>query len=354
MLFSFPLRGKAGMGALALALLASTAHAAPPAAPAALDQPALQSPKALGAAMLAVARAGKRLVAAGERGIVLISDDGGRQWQQAQVPVQVSLTALRFVDERRGWAVGHMGVVLATADGGLTWRKQLDGVRAAQLLAQAAAGGDEKQRQLAQRYVEEGPDKPFFDVEASDAAHAVVVGAYNLAFETLDGGQTWKPLSPRLPNPKGLHLYGVRMVGGQVYIAGEQGLLLKSADGGASFAPLASPYKGSFFGLLAARSGTLVAYGLRGNAFRSADGGASWEKLETGAPVSISGAAELPAGALALLNQLGQVLVSRDDGRTFTALALPPGGAPASALAPGVGNALVFASLRGMRSASAP
>jgi photosystem II stability/assembly factor-like uncharacterized protein len=191
-------------------------------------------------------------------------------------------------------------------------------------------------------------------VEASDAAHAVVVGAYNLAFETSDGGQTWKPLSPRLPNPKGLHLYGVRKVDGQVYIAGEQGLLLKSGDGGASFAPLASPYKGSFFGLLAARSGTLIAYGLRGNAFRSADGGASWQKLETGAPVSISGAAELPAGALALLNQLGQVMVSRDDGRTFTALALPPGGAPTSALAPGEANALVFASLRGMRSATAP
>ena len=56
-----------------------------------------------------------------------------------------------------------------------------------------------------------------------------------------------------------------------VLLAGEQGLLLKSGDGGASFGALASPYKGSFFGLLAARTGTLVAYGLRGNAFRSAD-----------------------------------------------------------------------------------
>jgi photosystem II stability/assembly factor-like uncharacterized protein len=325
---------------MAMALCAATATAAPP-RPAALDEPALQTPKSLGAAMLAVTRAGSRLVAAGERGIVLISDDGGREWKQAQTPVQVSLTALHFADDRNGWAVGHMGVVLATTDGGLTWRKQLDGVRAAELLG-------------AQRVIDEGPDKPFFDIDASDANHAIVVGAYNLAFETSDGGTNWKPLSPRLPNPKTLHLYGVRIAGGNVYVAGEQGLLMKSTDRGATFAPLASPYKGSFFGLFAARSGTLVAYGLRGNAFRSADEGRTWDKIETGAPASISTAAELSGGALALLTQTGQVLVSRDDARTFTALALPPAAAPTSALAPGNAGSLVLASLRGMRSVTAP
>jgi photosystem II stability/assembly factor-like uncharacterized protein len=326
--------------AAALCLTVASAHAAPP-RPAALDEPALQTPKSLGAAMLAVTRAGSRLIAAGERGIVLISDDGGREWKQAQTPVQVSLTALRFADDRNGWAVGHMGVVLATSDGGLTWRKLLDGVRAAELLG-------------SQRGIDEGADKPFFDVDASDANHAIVVGAYNLAFETSDGGKSWKPLSPRLPNPKTLHLYGVRVAGGNVYVAGEQGLLMKSTDHGATFAPLASPYKGSFFGLFAARSGTLVAYGLRGNAFRSADEGRSWDKIETGAPASISTAAELSGGALALLTQTGQVLVSRDDARTFTALALPPTAAPTSALAPGNAGTLVLASLRGLRSVTAP
>jgi photosystem II stability/assembly factor-like uncharacterized protein len=331
---------KLRIASLALCVAATVAHAAPPRPPA-LDEPSLQTPRALGAAMLAVTRAGARLVAAGERGIVLVSDDGGRQWKQVPTPVQVSLTALRFADDRNGWAVGHMGVVLATNDGGLTWRKQLDGVRAAELLGSA-------------RVIEEGPDKPFFDIAAADATHAIVVGAYNFAFETNDGGRSWTPLSARLPNPKSLHLYGVRLAGSSIYIAGEQGLLMKSTDGGANFAPLASPYKGSFFGLFAARSGTLVAYGLRGNAFRSADEGRTWDKIATGTPVSISGATELADGALALLTQAGQVLVSRDDARTFTALGLPSAAAPTSALARGDAGALVFASLRGMRAASAP
>ncbi|MEJ2467297.1 MAG: YCF48-related protein, partial [Candidatus Thiodiazotropha sp.] len=101
--------------------------------PAAMDRPALTSAKAEQATLLAVTRAGPRLVAAGERGIILTSDDNGASWQQAKVPTSVNLIALRFVDAKRGWAVGHMGIVLHSEDGGLTWRKQLDGVEAARL-----------------------------------------------------------------------------------------------------------------------------------------------------------------------------------------------------------------------------
>ncbi|WP_430515935.1 WD40/YVTN/BNR-like repeat-containing protein, partial [Pseudomonas fluorescens] len=63
-----------------------------------LDQAALQSAKAAHSVLLAVTRAGERLVAVGERGIVLLSDDSGVSWRQAKVPVSVSLTAVQFVD----------------------------------------------------------------------------------------------------------------------------------------------------------------------------------------------------------------------------------------------------------------
>lgn len=131
------------VGAL-LGWIAGGAIASEPSMPLPLRQPALITPKALGAAMLTVVRAGARLVAAGERGTVLWSDDQGKTWQQAEVPVQATLTALRFVDDRTGWAVGHMGVVLRSDDGGQTWVKQLDGVQAARLvLAEAQSSGDE-------------------------------------------------------------------------------------------------------------------------------------------------------------------------------------------------------------------
>lgn len=323
--------------------------------PRVLTEPAVRSPKALGAATLAVARAGQRLVAVGERGTVLLSDDAGATWRQAQVPVQATLTAVQFVSPRTGWASGHLGVILRSDDAGETWVKQLDGVKAAETVAAAAKGNtDERTQRTARRFVEEGPDKPFFDINFSDAQHGVAVGAYNLAFTTRDGGRTWTPSLQNLPNPKNLHLYGVRLVGSNVYIAGEQGLLLKSEDGGASFRTLPSPYKGSFFGLLAARSGTLFAYGLRGTVVRSVDQGASWEKLETGVPVSISAAVELDRAELVLLSQTGDLLTSRDDGLSFSKSAPVGGPLPAAGLAPADGQHLVLASLRGMRRQTNP
>jgi photosystem II stability/assembly factor-like uncharacterized protein len=315
--------------------------------PAALGEPAIHSPKALNAAMLAVTHAGPRLVAVGERGTVLLSDDGAKSWRQATAPVQVTLTAVRFVDERRGWAAGHLGVILKSEDGGETWVKQLDGVQAAKLVA---ASGDERSK----RFAEEGPDKPFFDLDFIDAQHGFAVGAYNLAFATVDGGQHWTPMLSRLPNPKSLHLYGVRAASGHVYIAGEQGLLMASGDGGASFSALPVAYKGSYFGLLAARSGALIAYGMRGNAWRSSDQGASWTRLDTGLQTSISAALELDGGELALLAQTGELLRSRDDGRSFTKTPPSGGPLPAAGLAAADGDALVIASLRGMRRQPAP
>ncbi|KQY82348.1 YCF48-related protein [Pelomonas sp. Root1444] len=332
---------------LALACAAVAAQAAAP-APAALAEPALVSPKALGAATLAVARAGDRLVAAGERGTVLWSDDSGKAWQQAAVPVRAGLTTLRFVDAQNGWAAGHLGVILKTSDGGKTWTKQLDGLQAAR--AMLAAATDDAGRRVAQRFVDEGADKPWFDLDVIDARQAVAVGAYGLAMATRDGGASWQPLPTRAANPRGLHLYGVRVVAGQWFIAGEQGLLLRSSDGGVTFTPLASPYKGSFFGLLASHTGALLAYGLRGSVFRSGDAGANWDKVELGTPLTLQAGIER-RGELTLLAQNGDAFTSSDDGRTFMRQPSPGGPLPAAGLAAAPDGAWVIASLRGTRRA---
>lgn len=335
------------LAALTLACAVSAQAAAP--GPDALAEPAVITPKALYAATLAVARAGDRLVAVGERGTVLWSDDGGKAWQQARVPVRSGLTTVRFVDTQNGWAAGHLGVILKTSDGGKTWVKQLDGLQAAQGLLAAAT--DDVSRGAAQRMVEEGADKPWFDLEAIDALHAIAVGAYGLAVVTRDGGKTWGPLPTRAANPRGLHLYGVRVVDGQWFIAGEQGLLLHSSDGGASITALPSPYKGSFFGLLASHSGALLAYGMRGSVYRSDDAGASWDKVDLGTPLSLQAGIER-RGELTLLAQNGELFVSADDGRTFTRRAPPAGPLPAAGLAAAPDGAWVIASLRGTRRAS--
>lgn len=341
-----------------LALLAVTwahhAHAAEPARQpdiAALSQAAIHSKKAPAAFLLGVTTAGKRLVAVGERGIVLLSDDGGTSWRQAAVPVSTTLTAVHFADAKLGWAVGHLGVVLHSSDGGEHWVRQLDGVAAAKLAMDEVArmpNATDAQRRYAQRLLDDGPDKPFLAVAFTDRATGYVAGAGNLLFRTDDGGRSWRPWMYRAENPNGLNIYGVHAAGDSVLLVGERGLLLRSADSGASFQSLASPYKGSYFGVLGEGGGVVMVYGLRGHAYRSADAGASWNKVDTGIDAGLAAAAQLPDGTMLLASQSGDIAISRDHGLSFRRLKADA--IPVTALA-GSGRGIVTVGTRGVRSA---
>jgi photosystem II stability/assembly factor-like uncharacterized protein len=316
---------------LAVMLGAALTAAIPPAragAPfPALERPALAVRAPERSVLLAVAHAGKRLVAVGERGIVVLSDDDGRRWRQAvAVPSSVTLTAVRFADARHGWAIGHGGVILHSRDGGEIWHKQADGRSLAAAAVDAAGAGAVEQQRAARQLADDGPDKPLLDLHFHDKHHGFVVGAYNLCFETHDGGSTWTSVMPRLDNPKGLHLYAIHADGGTLYIAGEQGLLLRSQDGGKTFVRLTSPYAGSWFSLAVPRPGVVVAAGLRGNIFVSADRGESWAAVPGAPPASIVGSAVSGDGTWVLVNQPGQVLVRTGDGplRVLAGAPLPP------------------------------
>lgn len=299
----------------------------------ALERPAVQVRAPQRAVLQAAALAGPRIVAVGERGIVLLSDDGGAQWRQSKtVPVSVTLTAVHFVDARQGWAVGHAGVVLHSTDGGETWARQADGRALARLALDAArqhaAARPEdaaavRELKAAQLLVDDGPDKPLLDVQFSSATHGFVVGAYNLFFETRDGGATWVSAMGRLDNPKGLHLYALRVQSEAVYVVGEQGLMLRSDDAGHTFASLVSPYSGSWFSLVALDDGSLLAAGLRGNAFFSADRGQSWSRVAGAPPASFVSAVALTDGTVLLANQAGQLSTTRG-GAPLVQLAAPP------------------------------
>ena len=281
-----------------------------------LDTPAIDSALAARGLINGLARAGSRVVAVGQRGHVVYSDDDGQHWTQAHVPVRSDLTAVSFADARHGWAVGHDGVVLATQDAGASWVKQLDGRVLGKLIADYYAqhrpdGWDdaryERLQADAQRLTEEGPDKPFLDVWFADARHGFVVGAFNLMLATDDGGQHWTPWLDRSDNPRALHLYAVRAAGADVYVAGEQGLLLKLDRETQRFRAIGLPYRGTLFGV-AGDGDAVTVFGLRGTALRSSDGGASWQKLATDVDVSLTSATIDAEGRQLLLSQTGQVL----------------------------------------------
>lgn len=280
-----------------------------------LNQKAVVSTLSTRSGLNAVAMAGTRVVAAGLRGNILYSDDEGQNWRQATVPVTVSLTALCFADRSNGWAVGHRGVILATRDGGENWTRQLEGVQAANAVLRARH--DPAQVKDAQRLVAEGADKPFLAVQCMSNGRVLAVGAYGLAFSTQNAGQSWEPAVSLLNGSESQHLNAVQEAGGQIFLAGEQGALMRIGLDLQGFSRFESPYEGSFFGLLATRNQSLLAFGLRGHVFRSVDQGAQWQAVTLPSNKSLTAATQLRDGSVLLADESGQGWISRDDGRSF-------------------------------------
>lgn len=316
-----------------------------------LDRPALATRLGPGSVLLGLAQAGPTTVAVGERGLVLLSADQARTWHQAQVPVSVTLTAVRFADDRHGIAVGHAGVVLSTDDGGQHWQQRLHGRQIAQaLLDEARVGGQATSIAQAERLVQEGADKPLLDLAVLSSQRLLAVGAYGLAVASEDGGQHWAPWTSRLDNPKGLHLNAVRHHGAAILIAGEQGLLLYSGDGGAHFQRLASPYSGSFFTAEMLSPVEFLVAGLRGQIWHTRDAGQHWQAIANPLPASITGSVRGADGTLWWVNQAGQVLQLQEGVlRPLNKQAL----APLSALLPLAGGQWLTAGLQGVQSITA-
>lgn len=296
-------------GALAAALAGRHADDA-------LRRSALRVQRPTQAVLLSAARAGTALLAVGERGLVLRSEDEARSWVQQDAPTSVTLTCVAFKDERRGIAIGHGGVVLRTLDAGNHWQMCLDGAQLAQLLlAQARRHGVAGAMAEAERWVKDGPDKPLLALHDLADGRWLAMGAYGLAVLSDDDGATWQPLPSPLDNPRGMHVYALRAAGDTVLAAGEQGLVLGSSDGGRRFVRIATPYRGTFFAADIDGSGRWWLAGLRGNVLSSDDAGATWQHWPVASTANITSSL-LRAGELLLSTQSGQVLRARDGALT--------------------------------------
>ncbi len=267
-----------------------------------------------------LAAAGVRLVGGGLNGLLILSDDNGATWRQVQMPVSVTLTDIRFTDERTGWAVGHLGAVLRTDDGGEHWTLLYDGARAAHAtleaarLANAPEGVRDRQVQAAQALLRDDPDRPLVLIQARGLDTVRLLGADGLAIESLDGGRHWLPWSNAIDNPDRLPLDGLAVRDGYVLVAGARGILLGGvpADG---LRAMKSPYDGSFFGVVDAGRYGFVPFGQQGHAFASTDPGpdlagreVGWHRIAGPSPTALT------AG---LLRQDGSVLLGDAAGATW-------------------------------------
>lgn len=147
-------------------------------------------------------------------GALLRTADGGASWVESTPPDAKSnpLQAIHFNNTTDGWAVG-LNIVLGTTDGGTTW--------VAHTLQRGGYG----------TYLE--------DIGFTDSMHGFAVGGdhplhdetFPLLLVTSDGGQNWSAAA--LDHESSGALRAIDIVSPNlIYVGGDNGLLLRSTDGG--------------------------------------------------------------------------------------------------------------------------
>lgn len=294
----------------ALSFAAATAEEEDAFGPIAWAEVAPLAPKSL---LVGVARFDSTLLAVGERGHVLVSEDGGASWTQAKVPTRSLLTAVATIEGGRAWAVGHDAVILHSTDGGRSWTRQ---------------------------YFAPDEGSPLLDVWFENANHGIAVGAYALYLETEDGGETWEG---REVDEEERHWNAIAHgLDGTLYVAAESGVVFRSVDKGRSWEMKETPYRGSFLGCLCLSNGAVLVYGLRGNVYRSTDRGESWQHIPTDQTVTLMGGTQTSDGSVVIVGLSGTLLVSEDEGLTFRSMNRPDRQALGAAVQGGPGRLLLF------------
>lgn len=275
-----------------------------------LDLPALKMEAAKNSLLLDLEYAGNRLVAVGERGHILYSDDQAKNWQQAEVAAMAHLNAVYFVNDQLGWAVGEDQVIVHTKDGGSSWVKIYDN-RASDIVA------------------------PLLDVLFIDKQTGFAIGAYGTFLATTDGGQSWEDVRDRIDNIDEWHYNAItRTAGGSLYIAGEKGFVYRSDDDGQSWDVLRIPreltpeeiedfvepfYEISFLGVIATnKEERLVFFGVGGRIFVTDDGGHGWRQLEVDTTAGLAGGALLDNGSMLIVGSDGVIIKGDAEAQNFS------------------------------------
>jgi photosystem II stability/assembly factor-like uncharacterized protein len=275
--------------------------------------PATKSSLASKSLLLDISPLGKeKLVAVGEYGHILLSSDGDN-WQQANVPLNATLTSVYFLNDQLGWAVGHDATILHSDDGGLNWKIQ--------------------------QYIP-ALEKPLLDIYFKNEQQGIAVGAYGQVFRTIDGGSTWKSefhqeflladdidyinelkaedemayqdeISFILP-----HFNRLVQDDKTLFLLGEAGLMATSDDFGLSWQQFDNFYHGSFYTLGRTKNGSLLVAGLRGHVFRE-KGNNTWNEVATDTTALFNDIVFSQDERIFILGNNGMLLISNNDGESF-------------------------------------
>ncbi|MCZ7648307.1 MAG: YCF48-related protein [Planctomycetota bacterium] len=273
----------------------------------------------------------------GEKGLCLATADGGTTWAEQKTGSGATLRDVRFLDEKRGWAVGEgdpagpqprghvvmmpgmqmkSATCLTTEDGGATWTNhwvpsnfQIWCVEPAAVPAVQIGNSGGEQHLDGDNFRSADGGKTFrservfravFDVRRVDGDKWALVGSpvsvgfmptptsplYTnrgcRALFSADGGKSWQ-ISKGTETLKGRAcLRRMAFKAGQPLIAvGDKGAVATSADAGQTWKTVEAPLKQDLRGAAYAggEGGACLAVGRKGAVLFSPDAGATWKAV---------------------------------------------------------------------------
>jgi photosystem II stability/assembly factor-like uncharacterized protein len=273
------------------------------------------------------------------------SDDGGRTFRRLRfAPTELRcaspLRAFSFPSERVGYLLLQSGAVLRTTDAGETFseRAAVPGTQAAGGLSEAtdvAFDGDDAGVAVSKsgavyRTAARGDSwtpvaaapRRLNGVHFASPTIAYAVGEGNLLLRSEDGGSSWaaRPLS----GAPFSNLTGIRCAGTETCLitteAGDR--LLRTTNGGASAAAV-RPLTQKAFAATVASDGTAIAVGELGATALSRDYGATFQPLERQVPGAFNRIRAASPSTAYAVGEDGRIARTTDTGRSWTGLAAP-------------------------------
>ncbi|RLJ17577.1 hypothetical protein DJ030_13475 [bacterium endosymbiont of Escarpia laminata] len=192
----------------------------------------------------------------GERGLILVTRNGGENWAVQTSGVDGSLRKVQFADVEHGWVLEGKGVVpgrdlLSTRDGGTTWGRTASDIIAFFFL-------DEKRGWA-----------------VTDSGQLLATG---------NGGQDWRNMEvkARLSSVQSIQFIDAD----RGWMMGHEGSVRATGDGGKSWTTLKRGTRVllTSFHFIDALNGWVI--GADGILFSTEDGGAVWKQNRLGVPVS--------------------------------------------------------------------
>lgn len=235
---------------------------------------------------------GRNGVAVGSHGLLLTTEDAGKNWQKAKTPSELGALLTTSRVSGKCLVAGQEGAILRSDD-----CKHWESIKPAS-------------------------NARILGVHSNSSGIAIAVGEFGTVLRSTDWGKSWIPQQidwkSLIGNENEPHLYAVNIAeDGSVMLVGEFELIVRTSPGTPKWELL---HKGerSLFGLAVGENGRILAVGQEGLILESNDNGKKWSPIRSHTSAILTDIWTSKDNSSVVVVGARTILVSKDSGRSFS------------------------------------